>query len=254
MIFLCEVSCKFLSHLRSYLKAILADAWPDACDHIHRIRSVLTVHGLQGRFSHAVHGSAPAGMGQADCLMNRVHKVQRDTVRIKRHQRNTRNVGDQSVHILVIPLFPDAFSCVCFCHGPHVYRMCLIGKYHTIHIGTQNRCHAAVIFHHMRGVIVSGEAKIHCGENALAGTAMTGRKSMTHQTGFVQSRKCQIGDAVFLTDFDFRRVAVLLTDPRLLFHLLISYIVFFHSNASRIQLIWSPRILTTSKRHGIFSR
>ncbi len=65
------------------------------------------------------------------------------------------------------------------------------------HIDSQNCCHAAVILQNVLRIIIPGKAEIHGGEHALADTAMAGGKGMAYQAGGIQSRKSQIGDAVF---------------------------------------------------------
>ena len=204
MVLLCKAIGKFRSHLRSYLKAVLADARSNAGNDIRRFCAVFPVHGLQCGFSHAVHRAPPAGMGQSDSPVDRIHKIQWHTVRVKSHQRDTRNIRDQAIYILIIPLFYNALSRVFLRHLADIGGVGLVGKHHLLCIGSENGCHAAVIFHYMLRIIIPGKAKVHGREHALADTSVAGGKGMAYQTGGIQSRKGQIGNAVFLTDFNFR--------------------------------------------------
>ena len=78
------------------------------------------------------YGSSPSGMTQSDHFLYRIHKIQRNAVRIKCYQTNSRNVSHQTIYIRVGPRFYDPAAFVCFCHYPHIGRMCLVSKHHIL--------------------------------------------------------------------------------------------------------------------------
>lgn len=82
--------------------------------------------------------------------------------------------------------------------------MGLIGKHHLLRVYSKDRCHAVIILQNMLRIVIPGKAEIHGGEYALTDAAVAGGKSMAYQTGGIQGRKGQIGNAVFLTVSNFR--------------------------------------------------
>ena len=188
---------KCLCHFFSYFKTVLADAWPDAGDQILRAGSKGFFHGIYGTLSHSVYSAPPTGMGKADGFMFRIHKIQRHTVCIKGCQCKIRHIGDQSVHICVIPLSHYTFSSVFFCHKAHIGGMGLLGCHHAVPVNSQCLCHTGIVFQHISRIISFIPGKVHSSIFSLACPSQTGGKSIYHKACLFQGSKRKIGNPIF---------------------------------------------------------
>ena len=91
-VFFIKSILKLKDHIFAYFIAVLADGRADGGKKFCRIGAEFLVHFLYGYFSDFAHGSAPAGMGQANGMMNRVYEIQGHTVCIVGGQHHTRDV------------------------------------------------------------------------------------------------------------------------------------------------------------------
>ena len=180
---------EFLHNLAADFKAVPADAGAYAGNYLLRTGAIILSHGIQSFLSHSVYSSSPSGVGQTNGPVNRIQQIKRNAVCIKGNQSNSRNIGNQTVYILVIPRTDNAFSFIRLCHPSHMSGMCLVRKHHIFRRRIENLCHAAVIFHHMLRIISSAEGKVHGRKNAFTDSAGTGSEAVAYQPAFLQSRK-----------------------------------------------------------------
>ena len=74
-VFLRKRVIKLVRNILSNLVAVTADTRSHSADKVLRPASVFPLHGRHHLFSHTVHGSSPARMGESDRTMLRIHKV-----------------------------------------------------------------------------------------------------------------------------------------------------------------------------------
>ena len=177
---------KLSGHIITYLVTIPADRWSNGTQHILRLRAKGFSHRTQCLFPHPVHRASPSGMGQADDPMNRIHKIQRYTVRIKSHETNSGKIRNQSVHILIITLCHDSLSQILFCHQAHIRGMCLMRHYHMINIRVQGLRNSPVILPYCLRIILHRKAEIGGRIDSFTDTTQSGGKKMIHNPRLLQ--------------------------------------------------------------------
>ena len=125
-VFFIKSILKLKDHIFAYFIAVLADGRADGGKKFCGIGAEFLVHFLYGYFSDFAHGSAPAGMGQANGMMNRVYEIQGHTVCIVGGQHHTRDVGDHSICIMEGSRTGDAVSSVFCPYQAHIRGVSLI--------------------------------------------------------------------------------------------------------------------------------
>ena len=180
---------KSLDHLFANLIAVPANAGADTAKNIFRRRAEFLLHLKKRRLSHAVYRSPPAGMGKTDGLLFLIEEIKGNTVGKKSNQHQSRHIGDQAVHIPVIPVNKNPFSRVRLLCPPDVCRMGLPSQHHPMLINSQGSGHPPVIFSYRLRIVAAGKRKIHRCIGAFTDAAHAGRKGMVHQSRFFQRGK-----------------------------------------------------------------
>ena len=190
-----ELPKEGLRHLSPHLVAVLADAGADAGDHIAGVGAELLLHLSQGGSSHPSRRSPPAGVGEADGPPHGIQKIEGHAVCVEGHQGDPRLIRHQPVHIPVVPLPHHALSPVLPPDAAHVGGVGLPGQRHALHLHPQGGGRPPVVLpHRLRGV-PPGKGQVHGGVGPAADSPHPGGKSVAHQAGLRQGRKCEKGDA-----------------------------------------------------------
>src|SRR5699024_6178853 len=105
-----------------------------------------------------MYGASPSGVGQADGTVYRIHKIQRNTIRIKSRQHNARGVRDHAVDLMKAARAGDAAATVFFSHTPDIGGVGLVGSYDSFKIKSRRFRKTPEIFGNVFRIVSSGVA------------------------------------------------------------------------------------------------
>ena len=137
---------KDLRDIAAYLIAVPADRGTHGADQILRHGAVFPSHPFYRLSGDFLRGSPPAGMNQTDGAVLRIQQENRNTVRGKYTQHQSRNIGNQSVHIRVIPRAGQSFPGILFRDDADSRGMRLIRKHKAAFLCFKIFRHPAKVF------------------------------------------------------------------------------------------------------------
>ena len=133
-------------HIAVRLKAAPADAGPQSCQQVLRPGTVGFCHGLDGLGGDPGGTAPPARVSGADGLPDGVVQQNGAAVGGKDRQGQVWHVGDEGVHVRIVPGTGDAFSSVLLRDPADVVGMGLLAQHRPVLIQPQNGEEAAVVF------------------------------------------------------------------------------------------------------------
>ena len=184
-------------HIVVRFKAALADGRAQGAEQILRFRAEGIVHG-QGGFGRQTRRHAPpARVNGPNGPVHRVIEQNGAAVGGKDHQRKTGAIGDESVHIRIVPGEKKALAGVLVRDLADILRMGLLGENGALRRHAYGGAEASVVLPDIFVAVSPADAQVQAVPRGGADTAQTGGEAVTHrlavQQGAGQPQQAVIG-------------------------------------------------------------